>query len=222
MGFSLLNLLKGSPFEKAHDHAVIVGNCGPIFLRAVESYFSGDRASFELLKEEIRDIEAEADKIKQNIRAHLPPAILMPVDKSLFFSFLREADKVVDCMKNALYWLSYVNLVLPPNILKHYLLLVREDADFLGFLPEMVARANTYFRTRQEKDREAVKDVVKEIRFREQQSDDVEKTILVRICADEAIPPKDFFLMVRLIETTGDIADHLENAADMVRAMVSR
>ncbi len=68
--------------------------------------FAGDRDRFELLKEDIRESEAEADRKKRNIRAHLPASILMPVDKSVFFSFLREADKVVDCIKNALYWMS--------------------------------------------------------------------------------------------------------------------
>ena len=88
-------------------------------------------------------------------------------------------------------------------------------------LPEMVQRAHKFFVSRQETDRVAVKDIVKEIRFRERESDDVEKAILIRLCADEELPPKTFFLMVRLVETTGDIADHLENSADMIRAMVA-
>jgi uncharacterized protein len=146
----------------------------------------------------------------------------MPVEKSVFFTFLREADKVVDCVKNALYCLSYYNFQLPPDLRRDYTVLVKEVGDYLGFLPEMVLRAHTYFRTRMEKDREAVKEIIREIRFREKESDDLEKAIFVRICADDELPPKTFFMMMRLVETTGDIADHLENAGDMMRIMIAR
>jgi len=222
MRMPFTGLFKPSPFKKALKHATKVGACGPLFLDAVESCLNGDHENFELIKEEIRDIEADCDRIKQNIRAHLPPRIFMSVEKSLFFSFLREADKVVDCIKNSLYWMSYLNAPFPELIRRDYLLLVKEAADFLGLLPEMVQRAHTYFGTRAEEDRQATKDIIKEIRFREGESDDVEKTIMIRLCAEDGMPPKVFFLMIRLVETTGDIADHLENSADMMRAMVAR
>jgi len=211
-----------SPFENTLKHAAMVAQCGPLFLEAVQTYFKGDRVEFEFLKEEIRDIEAEADRIKRNVRQHLPPSLLMPFEKSVFFNFLREADKMVDCVKNSLYWMSYYHLALPRDIERNYVLLVREVGDYVGLLPEMVLRAHTYFTGRLESDRAAVKDIIREIRFRERESDDLEKTLFIRLCADEELPPKTFFVMIRLVETTGDIADHLENSADMVRIMIAR
>ena len=222
MRIVLANLLKRSPFENTFKHAVKVAQCGPIFVEAVQAYFKPDRDKFEFLKEEIRDIEAEADRLKRNIRAHLPVSIFMPVEKSVFFTFLREADKVVDCVKNALYWMSYYNLDLPQDIQRDYVLLAKEVGDYVGFMPEMVLRAHTYFRSRMEQDRVAVKEIIREIRFRETESDDLEKALFIRLCADEGIPPKTFFIMIRLVETTGDIADHLENSSDMMRAMIVR
>jgi len=222
MRIVLANLMKRSPFENTFKHAVKVAQCGPIFVEAVQAYFKPDRDKFEFLKEEIRDIEAEADRMKRNIRAHLPASILMPVEKSVFFTFLREADKVVDCVKNALYWMSYCELVLPQEIQRDYILLVKEVGDYLGLLPEMVLRAHTYFKSRMEQDRVAVKDIIREIRFRETESDDLEKALFIRLCADQSVPPRTYFLMIRLIETTGDIADHLENSSDMMRAMIAR
>ena len=222
MRMPFFNFFVTSPFEKVFEHATKVGSCGPIFLEAVESYLEGNMDRFEILKEEIRDLEAECDTIKRNIRSHLPRNILMPVEKPLLFGFLREADKVVDCVKNALYWLSYLNKPFPVEARKEYLLLIKEVSDFLGLLPEMVQRAHTFFVSRIERDRISVKDIVKEIRFRERESDYLEKSLMVRLCADEKIDPKVFFLMIRLVETTGDIADHLENSADMIRAMIAR
>lgn len=218
----LFGLFRRSPFENTFRHAERVAQCGPLFVQAVQHYFDGRQHDFELLKEEIRDLEAEADRIKRNVRAHLPPSILMPVEKSVFFNFLREADKVVDCIKNSLYWMSYYKLELPTGVQRDYILLVKEVGDYLGFLPEMVLRAHNFFGSRMETDRQAVKDIIEEIRFRERESDDLEKAMFIRLCADEALPPKTFFLMIRLVETTGEIADHLENSSDMVRIMIAR
>lgn len=218
----LAGLLAKSPFSNTFKHAVLVARCGPLFVKAVECYFADDRDRFEFIKEEIRDIEAEADRIKRNIRSHLPRSILMPVEKSVFFNFLREADKVVDCVKNSLYWMSYFKLSLPEDIQRDYVMLAREVGDYLGLLPEMVLRGHTFFGSRLERDREAVKDIIREIRFREKESDDLEKTIFIRLCADKELNPKTFFVMIRLVETTGDIADHLENSADMMRIMIAR
>ena len=222
MRLVLANLFRRSPFENTLKHAEKVAQCGPLFVKAVESYFKGDWNQFEFLKEEIRDLEAEADRIKRNIRAHLPASILMPVEKSVFFTFLKEADKVVDCVKNSLYWMSYCHLELPKEIQRDYILLVKEVGDYVGFLPEMVSRAHKFFRTRTEQDRQAVKDIIEEIRFREKESDDLEKTMFIRLCAADQVPPKTYFIMIRVVETTGDIADHLENSADMMRAMIAR
>lgn len=222
MRIVLGNLLRRSPFDNTLKHAAKVAQCGPLFVAAVQAYFGGNRDRFELLKEDIREIEAEADRMKRNIRSHLPASILMPVDKSVFFSFLREADKVVDSVKNSLYWMSYYHLELPEDIQHDYILLAKEVNDYIGFLPEMVSRAHMYFSSRMDQDRTAVKEIIREIRFRENESDDLEKALFTRLFADESIPPRTFFLTIRLVETTGDIADHLENAADMVRVMIAR
>lgn len=222
MRLVLGNLFRRSPFENTLRHAEKVAQCGPLFVRAIQSYFVANREEFELLKEDIREIEAEADRMKRNIRGHLPASILMPVDKSVFFTFLREADKVVDSIKNSLYWMSYYRLELPEDIRNDYILLAKEVGDYVGFLPEMVKRSHTFFSTRMEQDREAVKEIIREIRFREKESDDLEKTMFIRLCADETIHPKTFFIMIRLVETTGNIADHLENSADMMRIMIAR
>lgn len=222
MRIPLVNMLRRSPLENTLRHSHKVAECAPLFVRAVESYFQGDRDLFELNKEEIRDIEAEADRIKRNIRSHLPPSILLPFSLPAFFSFLREADKVVDCVKNSLHWMSYFKISLPAEIEGDYISLVQSVGEYLSLLPEMVNRAHTYFDSRMESDRQLVKEVVREIRRRERASDDIEKTILIRLCAADEVNPKTFFIMIRLVETTGDIADHLENAADMMRVLIAR
>ena len=62
----------------------------------------------------------------------------------------------------------------------------------------------------------------KKCQSQEKESDDLEKTMYIRLCADEDLDPKTFFLMIRLVETTGNIADHLENSGDMIRIMIAR
>lgn len=46
MRIPLLCLLKPSPFNRAMERARKVGECGPLFFKAVEYYESGDRDNF--------------------------------------------------------------------------------------------------------------------------------------------------------------------------------
>ena len=87
MRLVLGNLFRHSPLENTLRHAETVARCGPIFVNAVKSYFENDRDKFEFLKEDIREIENEADRMKRNMRAHLPSSLLCLLTNQFFSHF---------------------------------------------------------------------------------------------------------------------------------------
>ncbi len=95
-------------------HARKAAQCGLLFVRAVENYFEGDWDRFDFLKEEIRDQKRTRTRLSGILGPHLSKAILMPVEKSVFVTFPKQADKVVDCMKNSLHSMSYCHFHLNP------------------------------------------------------------------------------------------------------------
>jgi uncharacterized protein Yka (UPF0111/DUF47 family) len=85
----------------------------------------------------------------------------------------------------------------------------------------MVAGAKSYFETYSEKQRVAVKEIIRKVRAQEHAADVAEAEIKRRVLNMD-IDPVTVFHMVQLAEIIGSIADHAENAGDMMRAMLAR
>jgi len=107
MRLLLSALFYKSPFENLQRHADKVKECALLFREAAVCHINESREEFDMLTEKVSTLEHQADDIKRNIRNHLPKGILMPVDKFQFLHYLREQDKVVDQVEDALFWLSF-------------------------------------------------------------------------------------------------------------------
>jgi len=85
----------------------------------------------------------------------------------------------------------------------------------------MVGEAKNYFDGYSHKKRTIVKDIINKIRKSEHDADQIEDEFKIKIFSLEK-DPIALFHMVRLVERIGSIADHAENACDMMRAMIAR
>lgn len=222
MRIPFLSLFVTSPFEGLLEHAEKVKECAWAFQQAIECHVSDRCRQFEELRQEVGKLENQADNIKRRIRGHLPIGTLMPVSKFQLFRYLREQDQVLDAVKDALNWISYRSEPgIPPELEKYVFLLVDAVIDPLEELSRMVAGAKLYFETYSEKQRVAVKEIIRRVRAQEHAADKAEAEIKQRVFNMD-IDPVTVFHMVRLAETIGSIADHAENAGDMMRAMLAR
>ena len=222
MRIPFLSLFVTSPFEGLLEHAEKVKECAWAFQQAMECHVSDRCRQFEELRSEVSKLENQADNIKRRIRGHLPIGTMMPVSKFQLFRYLREQDQVLDSVKDALNWISYRSEPgIPPELEKYVFLLVDAVVDPLEELSRMVAGAKLYFETYSEKQRVAVKEIIRRVRAQEHEADKAEAEIKRRVFNMD-IDPVTVFHMVRLAETIGSIADHAENAGDMMRAMLAR
>jgi len=85
----------------------------------------------------------------------------------------------------------------------------------------MVSEARKYFKNFSEKQRTLVKDLIRNLRRQEHEADKVEAMIKKKILNMD-IDPVTIFHMITLAEIIGSIADHAENAGDMMRAMIAK
>jgi predicted phosphate transport protein (TIGR00153 family) len=222
MRIPFLSLFVTSPFEGLLEHAEKVKECAWAFQQAMECHVSDRCRQFEELRQEVSKLENQADNIKRRIRGHLPIGTLMPVSKFQLFRYLREQDQVLDSVKDALNWISCRSEPgIPPELEKYVFLLVDAVIDPLEELSRMVAGAKLYFETYSEKQRVAVKEIIRRVRAQEHEADKAEAEIKRRVFNMDIVPVTVFH-MVRLAETIGSIADHAENAGDMMRAMLAR
>jgi predicted phosphate transport protein (TIGR00153 family) len=211
-----------SPFEGIQEHAEKVKECAGVFQKAIECIIEDRCEDFEHFRKDIDNLETEADTIKRRIRGHLPKGTLLAVDKFQLFRYLREQDKVLDAVEEGLDWLSFRSAAGIPEVLeKDFMLLVEAVMDPIEELSKMVAEARKYFSSFSESQRRLVKDMIRTLRQHEHEADKLEDAVKEKIfnTIDDAVA---VFHLIRLAEIIGSIADHAENAGDMMRAMVAK
>ncbi len=222
MRLPFLSMFMTSPFDGLEEHAERVKECAWTFQQAVECHMSTRCQRFEELRSEIIRLEQEADAVKRRIRGHIPKGTLLPVDKFQIFRYLREQDAVLDSVEDALDWIFYrEDPGIPEELYKDFLLLVDAVIDPIDELSHMVIEARKYFQNYSEDQRVVVKEIIRSLRQQEHNADKFEDIIKEK-ALNMKTDPVTVFHMVRLAETIGSIADHAENAGDMMRAMIAR
>lgn len=222
MRIPFISMFITSPFDGLQEHAEKVKECAWVFQRAIECIIEERCEDFEQFRKDIDKLESEADAIKRRIRGHLPKGTLLAVDKFELFRYLSEQDKVLDVVEEGLDWLSFRAAAgIPQALEKDFMILVEAVMEPIEELSKMVAEARKYFSSFSEKQRVAVKDMIRALRHHEHEADKLEDAVKEKIfhTIDDAVA---VFHLIRLTEIIGSIADHAENAGDMMRAMVAK
>jgi predicted phosphate transport protein (TIGR00153 family) len=222
MRIPFISMFITSPFDGLQEHAEKVKECAWVFQRAIECIIEDRCEDFEQFRKDIDKLESEADAIKRRVRGHLPKGTLLAVDKFQLFRYLREQDKVIDAVETGLDWLSFRAAAGIPEVLeKEFMILVEAVMDPIEELSKMVAEARKYFSNFSEDQRIVVKDMIRTLRQHEHEADKLEDAVKEKIF-NAIDDPVAVFHLIRLTEIIGSIADHAENAGDMMRAMVAK
>ena len=222
MRIPFISMFITSPFDGLQEHAEKVKECAWVFQRAIECVIEDRCEDFEHFRKDIDKLESEADSIKRRIRGHLPKGTLLAVDKFELFRYLSEQDKVLDVVEEGLDWLSFrASAGIPQVLEKDFMILVEAVMDPIEQLSKMVTEARKYFSNFSDTQRIVVKDMIRTLRQYEHEADKLEDAIKDKIfnTIDDAVA---VFHLIRLTEIIGSIADHAENAGDMMRAMVAK
>ena len=222
MRIPFLKMFMTSPFEGLQEHAEKVMECAWAFQQAMECYFAAKCKTFEEFRQEVTQIESQADAIKRRIRGHIPKRTMMPISNFLVFRYLKEQDEVLDAMEDSLDWISYrAESRIPQELEKDFALLVDAVIDPIEELSRLVVEARLYFRKFSEKQRVVVKNIIHTLRQQEHEADSYEDIIKKKVF-NMGADAVTIFHLVTLAETIGSIADHAQNAGDMMRAMLSK
>jgi predicted phosphate transport protein (TIGR00153 family) len=211
-----------SPFDAIQEHAEKVKECSWAFQQAMECYASARCDTFEDLRQEVSRFENEADAIMHRIRSNLSKGVMMPVKKSQLFQYLREQDSVMDSVKSSINWLSFrPDAGIPDYAGKDFFLLIDAVIEPIEELTVMVAEARIYFKNFSEKKRQKIKEIIFSIRQMGHEADKWEYALIKKIFKNEK-DPTTLLHLVKLSQTIGNIADHAENTADMMGAMLAK
>jgi len=175
MRLPFFSMFMTSPFEGLQEHAEKVKECAWAFQQAIECHLADNCKTFEEFRQEVIQLETEADVIKRRIRGHLPKGTMMPVYNFLLFRYLREQDQVIDAVEDALDWISFRSEPgIPAELEKEFVILTDAVMDSIEELGKMVAEARKYFKNYSEDQRVIIKNIIRTLRRQEHEADKAE------------------------------------------------
>ncbi|WP_456370121.1 phosphate signaling complex protein PhoU [Thermodesulfatator atlanticus] len=208
-------------FDYLEEHARLVIKCASMIPKALESFFAKDFDSCHKIYADLVQVEREADTVKKNIRGHLPHGIILPVDKFELFLYLKEQDAVADAAEDILKWLTFREATVPEDLSFQIMLLTKHNLETAELLIPLLEFSKAYLSSADNIAREKAKDVIRKIRAREHESDEIATTLKREIFNMEADALSVFHLL-RITEFICQISGHAENAGDLMRAMLAK
>ena len=214
---------KKSPFEQLLEHMGKVRECIDILQDGLLRYYKGDYKSFSEIAENVSMLEHEADLIKSNLRNHLPTSIFMPVDKGNFLWALREQDKILDHAENLAKMLDMRHTKIPKELqevfIEHTKLVVKTVTAMEDAVENIQDLVETGFVKRE---REQTKEFVHKVHEYEWKADQKKYEMTKGIYKlEKKLDPMDMYHLLKIADWVDDIADHAENVADWLRAMIA-
>ncbi|MGB9762256.1 MAG: phosphate signaling complex protein PhoU [Caldimicrobium thiodismutans] len=215
-------LLKELPvFDYLLKHARLVLECIERLPLAFEAYFKQDKSRLEEIVRHIIEIEREADKIKTNIRGHLPKGLILPVEKFELFLYLKEQDAIADSAEQILTWLSFKEIKYPEEFSQKLEDLLLQSIEPLKYFEDMIKYSGDFLITWNEDSRNRAKELIRAIRYKEFLTEEAGNQ-LKKFTFERLKDPMELLFTLKLIDLICDIPGHAENAADLMRAMIAK
>jgi predicted phosphate transport protein (TIGR00153 family) len=213
-----------SPFTALQEHMRVVVECARDVQPLVEALADGDQARVMELKERIFEREAEADRIKHELRAHLPKSLFMPVDRRDLLEVLLLQDTIANVAQDIAGLLVERKMSIPDFLRDPLIELtarcidtVEHSAKVIEELDELLAIG---FRGR-EVDR--VDEMLRELNRIEDETDEL-GIALARALFDheDEMKPVSVMMWYQIIEWIGDLADYAEKVGDHLRLLIAK
>ena len=217
------NLFGRSPFKPMQEHIRIVAQCAGEVPGLFDALCSDDQKKLSKVKDRIFELEEEADKIKNELRSHLPKSLMLPVDRRDLLEILDLQDSIADTAQDIAGLLIERQMEVPESFAEPLLQLTKRCVDACNhaakIIEELDELVSTGFRGR-ESDR--VSTMVSELNNIESETDEMGLRLSRLLFEQEdKLKPVSVIFWYQLIQWIGDLADNAEKVGNRLRLLLA-
>ena len=221
---SILDLFARSPFRPMQEHMHVVLDCVHEVRPLFEALCAGDPREVARRHQRIDELEGTADKLKNDLRAHLPKRLLLPVDRRDLLEVLDLQDSIADVAQDISGLLVQREMPVPKSMERGLLELVaaveracEQGGAVIDTLDELVEIG---FRGREA---EHVERMIDELGSLEGKTDALGAELVQELFRlEESLPPVTVVFWYELIQWIGDLADGAEKVGNRIRLLIAR
>ncbi|MCD6056007.1 MAG: hypothetical protein K0R12_969 [Gammaproteobacteria bacterium] len=221
---SIFNVFGRSPIRPLQEHMEKICACTDSLILFFNAVFANDWTQAQTYQLQIATMENEADKIKRELRLHLPNSLFLPVSRSDLLETLTVQDKIADKARHIAGLIIGRKLCIPSAMQPVFLeflqcnlqavqqtkVVVNELSDLMetGFSATEIAVIEKMIHTidKIESDSDQMQIKVRKTLY------DLEKNL----------SPIDVFFLYKIVELVGQLADGAKHVGDNLQLLLAR
>ncbi len=219
-----VSLFGRSPIGPMQQHIAKAYECAANLVPFFEAVIAEDWKRVEQVQQEMVRLEKEADKLKRDVRVHLPKSLFLPVPRSDLLELLSVQDKVANRAKDIAGLMLGRQMGIPEPLQPIMRAFVQRTVDAceqaLKAMNELDEILETGFGNREVRRVTEMIEVLEDI---EHDTDRIQievRRTLFKI--EKTLHPVDVMFMYTIIEWIGDVADRAERVGNRLEQLLAR
>ena len=221
---TILSMFAKSPFKPLVSHIGKVNECVDQIIPLFDALQSKDYNKVEAIAEHISKVEHKADKIKDDIRQHLPQSIFLPVDKRDFMHLLSAQDDIADAVEDLAVLMRIKHISLPEELNEPLRDLVRHVVDAANEACSMIRELDDLLEASfGGAEAEKIEKMAADLGTSEWEADKKQFLLAQKLFSlGDKLGAADLLLLNELIKKLGAVADQSEKIGKTLRIFLSR
>ncbi|MGY9014379.1 MAG: TIGR00153 family protein [Rhodospirillales bacterium] len=218
------NLFGRSPFKPLQEHMLVVKECTREVPKIFEALCGGDTQKVKSIQTRISELESKADAIKNDLRAHLPKSLFMPVDRRDLLEVLDLQDSLADTAEDIAELLVERSMEVHGSMKQPLISMVSRCVDACVQSARIIARLDELVETGfRGPESDAVLAMVDELNKIESDTDQMGIELSRSLFAQEdTMKPISVVLWYELIKMIGSLADDAEKIGNRLRLLLAQ
>jgi len=221
---TISSLFGSSPVRPLQQHMESVQECVVVLVPFFEAALKGDWAEAKKQQKLISKLERQADKLKRNLRLHLPKSLFMPVSRRDLLEVLRMQDNVANKAKDVAGLITGRKMSFPEAVSTKMLDFVKRCIDAskqaqkaINELDELV---ETGFGGSEIK---LVQEMITTLDEIESDTDRMQIKIRAELFKlEKDLPPVDVMFMYKVLDWIGDLGDLSQRVGSRLELLLAR
>lgn len=219
-----LTLFGRSPIGPMQQHIAKAHECAAQLLPFIEALQAEDWAEAARLQQQIAQLERDADKLKKDVRVHLPKSLFLPVPRSDLLELLSVQDKVANRAKDIAGLMLGRRMVIPEPLFPAFKAFVSRSIDAaaqaLKAMNELDELLETGFAGREVT---LVERLIEELDRIEHDTDNIQISLRSELyLLEKGLPAVDVMFLYQIIEWIGDVADRAQRVGNRLELLMAR
>lgn len=216
------NRFQESPFDPLADHMAKARECVGLVEPMFDSVFEQRFEELTALTLQVAKVEHEADRIKTEIRHHMPATFALPIRRGDLLTYLSLQDNLADSVEKLARNLTIKHLTLPPRLLKGVRELVRRVLKVCALVfqctDQLTDLKESDFGTSRT---DRIIEMVGQAEHAEWEADKAQYMLARELfAAEDELKDTEILLWSNVFQELGQLANHADKTADCLRRML--